>query len=203
MIKVVSFDIGGVVFTSIEEAFDQVVSKTFHVKDFNKSNQTYYFVHDLFRDLETGSINEKQFWQKIADAMDQPLPKNWKNLFDEVFQHQTIRPKIKQVIEQLKSKGIKVVALSNVSEEKAKDNRKRGYYNMFDDTVLSCEVGYWKPDKEIFTEALNKMQVKPEETLFVDDVIENVAGAKALNIHAIHFLNENNFLQEFEKYHLL
>ncbi|PVH26935.1 HAD family phosphatase [Sphingobacterium corticibacter] len=53
----------------------------------------------------------------------------------------------------------------------------------FEKTYYSHEMGMRKPDREIFDFVLNDAQIKPEETLFIDDSPQHLATAKSLGIH--------------------
>ena len=44
-----------------------------------------------------------------------------------------------------------------------------------------------KPKAEIYLLALEQLKVSPSEAVFVDDFIENVIGAQAVGMSAIHF----------------
>ncbi|MEE3947257.1 HAD family hydrolase [Bacillus wiedmannii] len=60
--------------------------------------------------------------------------------------------------------------------------------NYFDTIIISEEVGLSKPDKRIFELALNKLNVQPENTLFVgDDLEKDIAGCQNANIKGIWF----------------
>ena len=56
------------------------------------------------------------------------------------------------------------------------------FLNLFDELVLSCEVGYRKPDPAIFQVALGRLAVGPGDALFIDDRAENVETARSLGI---------------------
>ncbi|MGJ7905910.1 HAD family hydrolase [Actinopolyspora sp. H202] len=56
---------------------------------------------------------------------------------------------------------------------------------MFDQTIVSGEVGLRKPDPRIYHLALRRLDTKPEHTLFIDDVRANVATAEELGMHTI------------------
>jgi putative hydrolase of the HAD superfamily len=63
-----------------------------------------------------------------------------------------------------------------------------GLMPVFADRVYcSAEFGVVKPDPEIFHRCLRKLGVAANRTMFVDDVAENVLGAIAAGIDAIHF----------------
>ena len=48
--------------------------------------------------------------------------------------------------------------------------------------TFSCFVGVFKPDKQIYLDALNKCGVPAEKTVFIDDAVRNLDGAAALGI---------------------
>jgi HAD superfamily hydrolase (TIGR01509 family) len=62
-----------------------------------------------------------------------------------------------------------------------------GIEDTFHHIVISSEVGMVKPDPNIFLHILKKMDVKPEESIFIDDNPKNVAAANALGIHGIQY----------------
>jgi len=66
----------------------------------------------------------------------------------------------------------------------------------FDHLIISSEVGYKKPDPEIYRIALEKIGCQTNEAVFIDDFIENIHGAEALGIHGIHFKNAKQALSE-------
>ena len=51
----------------------------------------------------------------------------------------------------------------------------------------SHEVGARKPDLKIYRRVLKKIGLKPEETVFIDDMKSFIAGARKAGMHAIHF----------------
>ena len=64
--------------------------------------------------------------------------------------------------------------------------------NYFDTIIISEEVGFSKPDKRIFELALNKLNVQPENTLFVgDDLEKDIAGPQNANIKVCGLTSEN------------
>ena len=56
---------------------------------------------------------------------------------------------------------------------------------IFDDYVLSYEVGVMKPHARIYDEALKKAGVEAEECVFIDDIEENIQAAQKLGIKGI------------------
>ncbi|MCW5516524.1 HAD family hydrolase [Muriicola sp. Z0-33] len=60
------------------------------------------------------------------------------------------------------------------------------FKNCFEGFYLSHEIGMRKPDVEIFEYVLKQHNLIPQETLFIDDTLENTEAAKTLNINAWH-----------------
>jgi HAD superfamily hydrolase (TIGR01509 family) len=60
---------------------------------------------------------------------------------------------------------------------------------MFDATVFSCEEGTAKPERRIYEIALERLEVKPLETVFIDDRADFIEGAQKVGMHTIRFEN--------------
>jgi epoxide hydrolase-like predicted phosphatase len=76
---------------------------------------------------------------------------------------------------------------------------RQGIDNAFDHMVISAEVGVMKPDPGIYHLALEKLGVTAPEAVFVDDFIENVEGARALGMQAVHFTAVEPAMEELKK----
>ncbi|HMN68659.1 MAG TPA: HAD family phosphatase, partial [Bdellovibrionales bacterium] len=75
----------------------------------------------------------------------------------------------------------RVFALSNWSAETFPIAEKTcGFFKDFDAMVISGRIGIRKPDPRIFMHLCREHDVKPEETVFIDDVIANVLAARGL-----------------------
>jgi glucose-1-phosphatase len=58
---------------------------------------------------------------------------------------------------------------------------------LFDTRIISAEVGFIKPDPNIYLIALDRLATKPSETIFIDDLPDYLEPAKSLGIHTIHY----------------
>lgn len=65
-----------------------------------------------------------------------------------------------------------------------------GYRQLFDQEFYSCRLGVAKPDTAYFQMLLARLERVPEAVLFLDDNEANVASARAVGLHAEHFLVE-------------
>lgn len=92
------------------------------------------------------------------------------------------------VLRDLHAAGVPLVALTNFAAETFPVARDRfGFLDLFDDVVVSGEVGLAKPDPEIFALVARRAGRAPSECVFVDDSPANVAGAADAGMDAILF----------------
>jgi 2-haloacid dehalogenase len=101
-------------------------------------------------------------------------------------------PGMPELLAELDSAGVPLFAITNFSGELFPPFRAK-YPAMFDrfrDIVVSGDEKMMKPDAAIYRLALDRFGLRAEEAVFVDDNLDNVAGAAALGIHAIHFISE-------------
>ena len=78
-------------------------------------------------------------------------------------------------------------------------NRKFRLNELVDLMVFDGEEGIAKPDAQIYQRTLLRLGIKPEEAVFVDDKLVNVAAARQLGMHSIHFQNTEQALAEIHR----
>jgi len=92
------------------------------------------------------------------------------------------------ILEDLHAEGTPLYALTNWSAELFPHARDRyRFLDLFEDIVVSGEVGLAKPDPAIFRLAATRAGTSPERLVFIDDSPANVAVADALGMDAIRF----------------
>lgn len=72
-------------------------------------------------------------------------------------------------------------------------------HGLFDEIVISSEVGMAKPNPQIFTHICKQLQVEPSECVFTDDNPANVAAAKTLGMQGIVYTDVTSYQQELAK----
>ena len=102
------------------------------------------------------------------------------------------------------SPALKVVALTNWSAETFPVAlEKFDFLQWFEGIVVSGEEMTRKPFPNIYQTTLNRFDLKPEESLFIDDNKRNIEAAKALGIKCIHFSSPLQLEKELKKIKLL
>jgi 2-haloacid dehalogenase len=102
-----------------------------------------------------------------------------------------------EVLRDLRSAGVRCYALSNMEPEMFARRRARfSFFDLFDGWVISGIEGVVKPEQKIFEILLTRYQLRPAETVFIDDQPRNVAAAAELGVAAILFTTAAQLRQE-------
>jgi len=109
-----------------------------------------------------------------------------------------------EILKQLKRAGYRLYGLSNWSAETFPLVRARyDFFELLDDMVISGEVGFVKPEPEIYQIMLDRIGKPAQECLFIDDSLPNIQQAEKLGFVGIHFQSAEQLRIELEKYNLL
>ena len=97
-------------------------------------------------------------------------------------------PDMRALVERLRRAGsVKLGILSNASRGWTERLRARGVADLFDDVVVSADVGLAKPDPEIFLLAARRLGVEPGACLMVDDQPQHLESAKRAGLQTHTF----------------
>jgi putative hydrolase of the HAD superfamily len=103
-------------------------------------------------------------------------------------------------LEKVHSAGLTTALLSNMQFDMAAHARKNfAWFAHFDHQILSCEVRLIKPDAAIFRHTVERLGVRPQEALFVDDREANVEAAREVGLNAIQFQSVEQLRADLEK----
>ncbi|MGB0888499.1 MAG: HAD family hydrolase [Vicingaceae bacterium] len=189
-IKNIIFDLGGVLlnldFNLTQQAFVRLGVTDFNGY-YNKAKQV-----GLFDDFETGKISETEFCEQIKEFSG--IDKTNKEIIDAWNAMLLDFPPIrKELVLNLKN-HFSTALLSNTNETHIrgflpilkKDINETSLSSMFHSVYYSNEIGFRKPDAEAFEFVLNQNEFLPQETLFLDDSIQHIEGAKKCGINTLH-----------------
>jgi putative hydrolase of the HAD superfamily len=166
MIKAFLFDWGGVM--SLGGKPDEMVIRLSSNLDisYEESNNLLKVV---WKDYVRGKITEDELWHSVERLYGKPIPQTERDIWN-VWQNTSTSPKMYRLVEELKKSGYRVGLVSNTIPKTANDILSHGGYDIFDFKILSYEVGFAKPDPEIYQLAMDKLSnILPEEMIFIDD----------------------------------
>ncbi len=109
--------------------------------------------------------------------------------FDEMCDH-AFAP-MAELVERLHRAGTPLYLLSNApgfldAWLRGPAHRRHPFIGLFRDYVVSGHVGCWKPDAAIYELLCRIGNFAPGDAVFIDDVLANVDGARAIGMHAVH-----------------
>lgn len=168
---------------------------------------TLFKENDLFRQFETGSLNEAGFRDLIRQLLDSP---DWTDEMIDTAWNSLLLDLPPERVELLKKLGEKyrLFLLSNTSSihitkvnkilEAATGVKKLD--DLFEKVFLSYEMGLMKPDPKIYQDLLDEAGLVAEETLFLDDNLDNIKGAATLGIETIHVQKPVTIVEYLEDY---
>ncbi len=108
------------------------------------------------------------------------------------------------ILKQLKQAGYPLYGLSNWSAETFPYAREKyDFFELFDDMVISGEVGHVKPDPVIYQMMLDKIGRPAKECLFIDDSLPNIDQANKMGFATIHFQSPELLEKELKQLHLI
>lgn len=197
MIKAVIFDYGKVISQAPNTHVRKDIADSFHVTE----EEVGVLIGKYIGEFRKGKMSEDEFWIKISADLGKPIPPNkyelWRNDFRNKLE---ISEDMLEYVRSIKAKGIKVAVLSNNIVPYVEVIKQRDGYKDFDIVINSCEVGCSKPDEEIYILTLNKLGLKPEEVLFVDDRKENIDTAAKIGMNVELVTEEEKLKQDINKH---
>jgi epoxide hydrolase-like predicted phosphatase len=194
-------DYGGVLTTSVNSSFDEWASQealdlqvlAAALGGLLREDAPANLVHALERGELAAPEFERRFAALLrrADGADVPAADLLKRAFAGLG---TAYPMV-AAVKTARRSGFATALLSN---SWGLDYDRSGWDELFDAIVLSGEVGLRKPEQAIYELMAERLGLRPQECLFVDDLSQNVMGAVAAGMVAVHHTDLEATLGELE-----
>jgi epoxide hydrolase-like predicted phosphatase len=188
-------DFGGVLTTNVFESFRAFCE--------DEGLEPNAFL-DMFRDdagarrdlrqVEVGLIDEDEFARRIGERLG---IERTENFIDRLFARMAPDGEMVAAVKRVKAEGVPTGLVSNSLGSGRYD--REAFPELFDGVVISGEVGFHKPQPEIFRLGAESIGLPPERCVFVDDLRENCDGAEAVGMTAILHRGADSTLPELER----
>ncbi len=100
----------------------------------------------------------------------------------------------------LKAEGYRIACLSNGGHEwTLKVITDHDLRDLFEEVILSADLGIVKPDPKTYIETLEKLKLPAAEIIFVDDREANVTAAKACGMRGLVFTDTASFIRDIQE----
>ena len=188
-IRNIIFDLGGVILNIDAKLTFDAFSKLGW--NGSRGEEMVHQSKELFYDLEKGNASLEAFHHHFRRLINQNIQNEE---IDEAWTAMILDIPSDRVkyLEALRKK-YRIFLLSNTNEihkvkfhREFKENYGFSFYDLFERNHYSHEMGKRKPDTEIYLQVLEENQLVPGESLFIDDLEENVLAAESVGIQGLH-----------------
>ena len=183
MYKSIIFDIGGVLVDFDPKAYlvDRLCNAEMEEKVYDLT-----FGSEEWQLLDAGKLSRYDGNQRMLEhARAEGCAFEVQGVLDDWMHILRPRRRMQELVQKLKAHGYCVYYLSNIPEDVLDLLMNRDMKGLFDGGVASCEVHINKPDHRIYKALLEKYHLKAQESVFIDDRLDNVQAAFRLGFAGI------------------
>lgn len=178
--KNIVFDLAGVVVARNQERCPQYIMDYFY---FINSGEA---LPEFWDDYDRGTRDIDSVAQCLAEFRGSDFETAKSRMLEAVTYQEQVAPTA-ELIAELKAAGYRLFVLSNMSKDYIEFLREMPVFQHFEGEIVSCEVGLIKPEREIYNLLLDRYNLVPEQTIFIDDRKPNVDAGAEVGINPFHF----------------
>jgi HAD superfamily hydrolase (TIGR01509 family) len=194
------FDFGNVVafydYSRFHRALCRVSGITAEELALRLSNNGYLDLHQAF---EKGEMEPNAFSAAFRQRYElETTPADFENAWSDIF---WLNPPVAVLVGRLKAKGYALVLGSNTNAIHASHFRRQFATTIaqFDQLVLSFDAGCLKPSAEFYLTCARAARSIPSDCIFIDDLPENVEGARQAGLRPIHYTGPATLMAELRR----
>lgn len=194
-IKAIIFDLGNVLLNYDAKKSARQFSKACRVPV--QKVWGHFFTSPTEKAFTRGEITCREFYRHAKQALEIAVDyKTFRHYWNDIFwENDGMDPLLRRL-----KRRYPLYLISNTNKMHFDHIRKNfKVLRHFKKTFPSHEVGRRKPDPEIYREVLSRIRLRPEETVFIDDMPKFVAGARAVGMHAIRFRGKKPLIHSLRK----
>jgi HAD superfamily hydrolase (TIGR01509 family) len=193
LIKAVVFDYGGVIKIN-ENSLSSEICEYLKI-DKEDWKKQYYLYNHLFN---VGNTSFEDLFTLVASKFDnsEKTRKHVLNLIEVGKNKYHINLELIDIIKDLRKRKYRTGLLSNNSIELRKRLHENQITDIFDIILISAEVGYQKPQPEIFEILFKELGVKNSEVVLVDDSLKSLEGSGKIGYIPLLYKNNTLFKSE-------
>jgi putative hydrolase of the HAD superfamily len=194
-IRAVYFDLGGVIRRTEYQAPRQHLAERLGME--YEGLVKLVFESETSRQASIGLISEEEHWAAVMRRLH--LPEAETQAVREAFFAGDITDRALLDLMRSMRRQLKVGLISNAWSGLRPWIICEKFEDAFDAMIISAETGVMKPDARIYQIALEKLGVTASESVFLDDFLENVEGARLVGMQAIHFSQPEQALKKLKE----
>lgn len=191
MLRNIVFDMGNVIIEWNPKKLSESISLEYADK-----LREYLFQSKTWAKLDSGEISLEEGLEEVLNNS----PKEYHEILTYAFynwgNHFGLLENTHALMKKLKDRGYHLYMLSNCSVMFDTYHKQYEVFELLEGKYVSAHHRLTKPNPEIYLDFLKEYGLKAEESLFIDDVLDNVLGAKQVGMQGYHFLGTTNELEE-------
>lgn len=194
--KNIIFDFGGIILTVKMKEIVKIFTDSKEEQEFllnNVVNSPEWIEYGL---IDTGYITKEDFINLVNDRTNNIHKDLVEDFINNYINHVYVDDKIIELIKNLKEQGYKLYLLSNTQKYSYEKFIKDIEY-LFDGITLSFKEHLLKPYNAIYERLIDKYNLVPEESLFIDDREDNISTANKYGIKGRKV--ERNSIEDIKK----
>ncbi len=196
VIRAVVFDIGGVLEITPDLGVHQLWETRLGLPD----GEILERMRDIWRGGSVGTITLDDVHEALRARLgldDQKLAQYLADLWREYLG--TANTELIEYARRLRPRYRTGIVSNSFVGAREREQAAYGFEDLVEEIVYSHEAGFSKPDPRIYALICTRLNVPPEEMIFLDDADVCVAGARDAGIHAIRYQDNAQAIAEIEE----
>ncbi len=159
--------------------------------------QRALFASPLFREAVAGGVSAESLWRDVAQRLG-VSPDEWRTLAQAFSSAHRLNEALVRSIRTLRPRYQTAVLTNTDSAVREWGIARFDVEQEVDLVIISAEEGMHKPQPEFFLLAAQRLGIRPEEALFVDDEPRYCAAAASVGMRAVQFHDTDQALAEIQ-----
>ena len=158
-------------------------------------------VHGIsaWKQAQRGQITLEAYWQQVGNELKIP-PSRLMELREDFYRGDQLDTDLIELIKEIRADEVRVGLLSNNSLDLIDVLDELGIARLFDAIVISAQIGIMKPDKRAYKAILDALDAEPSRSIFIDDFVQNVEGARRIGMSAVRFSSDCNLKKRVKQW---
>ncbi len=184
MIKNIVFDMGGVI---LDFNLKKTVEAEFPEKYHALIYEHVFGENSVWHILDEGKVTFDEVIPDVLKKLPEELHEKVSRMITDFYDYMPPFPETYELIKKVKEAGYNIYLLSNATPRFFDRYLEIPAFEYFDGFFISALYKMLKPNREIYEAFCNKFSLKPEECFFIDDLPQNIEGAKKYGMDGFVF----------------
>ena len=147
---------------------------------------------------DKGELNSQQIVGELVKFLPEPLHPYLQSIIDNFPDIFPPMDGMEELVDELHRNGYACYLLSNFPDRFDIMPARTPVLQKLDGLVVSCYIHMLKPNPATFLKTAELLDIDPHETIFIDDSLPNVEGAKQAGMEGYHFSTTANLRSYFQ-----